>query len=117
MASMRSRRLALALLLTIGAGCAHVEATRLRIRCCIERDNPDGTCDETHYAPVLLDEAAAGTCQDWGGEGRVTTAGGHQIHVNAGAARDPCCMSHDLYVEVPAGKRTDVSVYLSTYPD
>ncbi len=117
MVSMSSRTLAFALLVATAAGCAHVEATRLRIRCCIERDKPDGTCDETRNAPVLLDGAAAGVCRDWGGEGRITTAEGHQIRVNSGGAADSCCMSSEVYVEVPAGKRTDVRVYLSLYPD
>lgn len=113
---MRSRRLAFALLVATAAGCAHVGTARLRIRCCVGYDGPNGTCHEEPNAKILLDGAAAGTCNEWGGDGRFMEAGRHHITAKADSPSG-CCVDDDLDVELQRGGRTAVRVYLERFPD
>jgi hypothetical protein len=79
-------------------------------------DRPGGRCDEKPEAKVVLDGAAAGTCDEWGGDGRFMEAGTHHITVQADAPSG-CCVPADLDIDLPRGERTVVRAYLEHFPD
>jgi hypothetical protein len=106
---------ALALLVTMAAGCAHVGTARLRIRCCLGYESPGGRCDEHPWANVVLDGVLAGSCSEWGGDGRIMNAGSHHIRVEDDSPSG-CCVPADLDVDLPSG-RTVVRAYLEHFPD
>ena len=115
---LTSGKWAFALLVTMAAACAHVEATRLRIRCCEGDERPNGACDEVQpFANVIMDGAAAGVCGDWGGDGRLMSAGYHHISVQIRGGPEGCCFDANLDVDLPPGKVTAVQANLGRFPD